>query len=158
MTDFTTAKLSADISSLQQDMAKSIVLVDRLDVTIEKLTEVSTSVSRLLAVHENRLEHQEKIGTQLSNLIEKRKEETDEAIKLLHARISSGEKELYNEFDDQTNKIVKKLDEIQEQHKIQHDELNKRINTIEKWVWMVSGGSIGLGFILSYVFEILKLF
>jgi len=42
-------KLAETIATLQTDMAQVGTLVERLDVTIEKLTEVSTHVSNLLA-------------------------------------------------------------------------------------------------------------
>ena len=58
----TVSKLANDISYLQQDMAKVGTLVDRLDTTIDKLTEVSTALSQLIAVHESKLSAQEVIS------------------------------------------------------------------------------------------------
>ena len=46
-------KLAEDVSYLNRDMAVVNTLVGRLDTTIDKLTDISSSVSNLLAVHED---------------------------------------------------------------------------------------------------------
>ena len=76
--------LSKEVSALRADMAQINTLVDRLDLTIEKLTEVSTNVSQLLAVQGSRLDQQERSSNQLSLLIEKRKDEVSESVETLH--------------------------------------------------------------------------
>ena len=65
-------EIAKEVSALRADMAQINTLVDRLDITIEKLTEVSTNVSQLLAVQGSRLDQQERSSSQLSLLIEKR--------------------------------------------------------------------------------------
>ena len=146
-----------DISSLQQDMAKVNVISSRIDTTLEKLTEVSSSVAKLLAVHENRIDQQEKVSAHLSDLIEKRKDEYDKMIGNIYSRINETEKELYREIESTTDKVVKELKQMREEQNNQHVEMNKRINKIEKWIWIVSGGSIAIGFIISEGISLLKL-
>ena len=85
-------KIAENLSYLEKDMAKVGMLVDRLDTTIDKLTDISTNISQLLAVHETKLSAQEIISKQTTDLVEKRRVEMDEKIQTLHARISSGEK------------------------------------------------------------------
>lgn len=144
-------QLKRDVSILQQDMAKISVISSRIDITIEKLTEVSTSVARLLAVHENRLEQQEKIGTQLASIIEKRKDENGEDIKHLYRRIAESEKETYEEIQKITSEIVIELKAIRKDQ-------NTRITKIERCIWLISGGSVVLGFLLSQGLNVIKLF
>ena len=67
------ADIAKDVYQLKADMAQINTLVDRLDITITKLTEVSTNISELLAVQTNRLETQEKLSSKLFEIIEKRK-------------------------------------------------------------------------------------
>ena len=62
-------KLSEDVSYLRKDMAVVGSLVDRLDTTIDKLTDISNNVSNLLAVHETKLSSQEIITKQISELV-----------------------------------------------------------------------------------------
>ena len=81
-------KLATDVSYLHKDMAVVSKLVERLDTTIDKLTDISNNVSNLLAVHETKLSSQEIITKQISDLVEARRVETDDKIQILHERIS----------------------------------------------------------------------
>lgn len=131
-------KIQNDVSSLQKDMTQVNTIVDKLDITIEKLTDVSSNVSRLLAVHETRLENQERTGSQLANLIEKNKEHIDTELKNINNKISNTEKELREEIDDRHEDVMTKL-----------SGLSKDLQTLQRWMWLVSGGGAVIGFILA---------
>jgi len=144
-------KLIEDVSYLSRDMAVVNTLVGRLDTTIDKLTDISSSVSNLLAVHETKLTSQEIISNQLSNLVEARRVETDDKVQLLHERISSGERELKDNIDDQYDELMKEIKEMRAESTIQHNTLSDRITTMEKWMWTVIGGSAIVGGIITLV-------
>jgi len=139
--------LADDVSYLQQDMAKIGTLVDRLDITIDKLAEVSTSLSQLLAVHETKISAQDAIVKNVSDLVEKRREEMEQNVKLLHARISSGEKEMEDKLDDRAESILEELKEMRAESAKQHEALNNRITVLEKWMWVVVGALAVLNFL-----------
>ena len=143
-------QIVSNVTTLQQDMAQVGLLVERLDVTIEKLTEVSSSVSQLLAVQGNRLEFQEKIQEKLQELVEKRRVETDSAISTIYRRIEKVEKDLQVDLEDTEEKIINKLEEMKKERLTQYTEMSGRMNRIEKWLWMVLGGSAVIGFLLNH--------
>jgi len=145
------SKLTDNVSSLNQDMAKVGTLVDRLDITIIKLADISANVSQLLAVHESKLTAQEILTKQTVDLVEKRRVETDEKIQLVHGRISSGEKELTEKIDNQYDDIMSELKEMRKESTEQHNKLSGRITTMEKWIWTVMGGAIVVGSIIGFV-------
>lgn len=142
-------QLANNVNTLQQDMAQVGLLVDRLDITIEKLTEVSSSVSQLLAVQGSRLEFQEKIQEKLQDLMEKRRVETDSAINMVYKRIEKIERDIQEDVLHTEEKILKRLDELKDERTAQFDKVNNRMNRIEKWLWMVLGGSAVIGFLLN---------
>ena len=142
-------KIAENLSYLEKDMAKVGMLVDRLDTTIDKLTDISTNISQLLAVHETKLSAQEIISKQTTDLVEKRRVEMDEKIQTLHARISSGEKELVDKIDTQYDEIMRELKEMRVESTTQHNKLSSRINTMEKWMWTVIGGAIVVGSLIT---------
>lgn len=146
-----TNKLAEDVSYLSRDMAVINTLVGRLDATIDKLTDISTSVSSLLAVHETKLTSQEIISKQLSDLVETRRVEIDDKVKTLHERISSGEREIKEKIDDQYDELMKEIKEMRAESTIQHNTLSDRITTMEKWMWTVIGGSAIVGGIIALV-------
>ncbi len=160
-TDSEVKKLAENVSSLQQDMAQVGALVDRLDVTIEKLTEVSTTVSQLLAVQGNRLEFQEKVAEKLQDLVERRRVETEGYVKDLHVKIDTVERDLKADIKDTHLDILGKIGEMQESGTKQHqdisDKLSERITSLEKWMWTIAGGGTVVWFIISQI-DITKFF
>lgn len=150
--------LAKEVSALRADMAQINTLVDRLDVTIEKLTEVSSYVSQLLAVQGSRLDQQERSSNQLSLLIEKRKDEVSESIEILHKRIHNSEKDFKQELEKLNERILDEIKAIREDNLEQHKALNEKISKLEKWVWYVTGGAAVVGFLLSKVINLSSLF
>lgn len=144
-------KIAEDISYLSRDMAVVNTLVGRLDTTIDKLTDISSSVSNLLAVHETKLTSQEVISKQLSDLVETRRVETEDKIQLLHERISSGEREIKVSIDVQYDELMKEIKEMRAESATQHTTLSDRITTMEKWMWAVIGGSAIVGGIIALI-------
>ena len=150
-TDSDVKKLSENVASLQKDMAQVGTLVERLDVTIEKLTEVSTTVSQLLAVQGSRLEFQEKIQERLEKMVEDRRSETSRSIKEVYVRIENVERGLQEDMDDGYNKIAVKLEQLGKEGSDQHKVLNDRMTRMEKWMWMLIGGGIVVGALFSNI-------
>lgn len=158
-TDTEVKKLAENLNSLQQDMVQVGDLVHRLDVTIEKLTEVSTTVSQLLAVQGNRLEFQEKIAEKLQDLVERRRQETEGYVKDLHIKIDTVERDLKSDIKDTHLDILGKIGEMQESGTKQHqdisDKLSERITRLEKWMWTIAGAGTVLWFIINQI-DLLK--
>ena len=114
-----------------QDM-KEIHL--RLDTAIVKLTDLSNSVYRMLSVHEEKLARQE------DDIVSNEKE-IKEQILNLHSRINTSYKEL-------RNMISKHQKEEEERFNRLEKECSSRVGILEKWRWIIMGGSIVAGFIL----------
>jgi ABC-type siderophore export system fused ATPase/permease subunit len=148
------SKLADNVASLNQDMAKVGTLVDRLDLTIIKLADISANVSQLLAVHESKLTAQEIITKQTVDLVEKRRLETEDKLQLLHARISSGEKELTLKIDNQYDDIMNELKDMRKESTEQHNKLSGRITTMEKWMWTVMGAAGVFGALIGVLVNI----
>ena len=132
-------------------MAQINVLVDRIDVTIEKLTEVSKNISELLAVQANRLEFQEKITQQLSVLMEKRRDESEENIRYLREEMEKVEKDLNKVLDEKYHDILDEIKSIRDDNSKQHQQMQDKFSQFERWMWMVSGGAVIIAFLLSKI-------
>ena len=150
--------LTKEVVALKTDMAQINVLVDRLDLTIEKLTEVSTTVSQLLAVQGSRLEQQEKTANQFSILLEKRRDEAAESNDMMHKRITSAEKDFKAEIEKLNDRILDEMKSMRAESKTQHTELSNKMSKLEKWVWLVSGGAAVVGFLISHLVNLIKIF
>ena len=65
------------IAVLEQKLEDMKVIVLRIDTAIQKLSEVNTTVSRMLAVHEERISKQEDIDVVLFAKIDKLRDKMD---------------------------------------------------------------------------------
>ena len=116
------------------------IIVERLDVAVEKLTEVSRSISQMLAVHENRIDTQEKVSDQLTDLIEQRRKEANEDIKELHSRITTTTRELSDKIAHTEKNVLTKIAELQNTSQPIYE---------NKYIWMGIGGL----FVILWLFD-----
>ena len=83
------------VAVLEQKIEDLKPIVLRIDAAIEKLSEVNTTVSRMLAVHEERITKQEKIDELLFAKIDKLRDKMDLDHNLVVSRISGLEKKVW---------------------------------------------------------------
>jgi hypothetical protein len=83
------------IAVLEQKLEDMKVIVLRIDTAIQKLSEVNTTVSRMLAVHEERISKQEEIDTVLFAKIDKLRDKMDGDHQLVLQRIRELEKRVW---------------------------------------------------------------
>ena len=88
------AELETEVQLLKRDIEDVKSIHGRLDVAIDKLTDVSNSIHRMLAVHEEKLARQEESSVELEQQIEKRRSEVLTKIDDLHSRITTNTKEV----------------------------------------------------------------
>ena len=135
------AELETEVKLLKKELQDQAKIHDRLDVAIEKLTDVSNSIHRMLAVHEEKITRQEEAIFQAEEQIEVRRNELSRQIDELHSRITTNTKEIMSAATAQhvaQNKEIQKI----------RDELVSRVGVLERWRHVLIGSSIVAGFIL----------
>jgi ElaB/YqjD/DUF883 family membrane-anchored ribosome-binding protein len=141
--------LYKDVYQLKAEIQHVNTLVDRLDVAISHLSTVSKNISELLAVQGTRLQYQEKMSEQLSELIQRTSKETsknnDEIETTLNKRIDTLEKDLMLEIKN-----------LRDENRKQHEEMKSKLGLVEKWIWVVTGGAAVIGFIISKLSSAIK--
>ena len=140
------AELETEVQLLKKDIEDTKIIHGRLDVAIEKLTDVSNSIDRMLAVHEEKLARQEESSLDLEKQIETRRSEIINKIDELHSRVTTNTKEIMvaaREQHDLQNREIQKI----------RDELVARVGVLEKWRHVLIGGSIVAGFLLHKFVE-----
>ena len=139
-------ELETEVQLLKRDIEDVKSIHGRLDVAIDKLTDVSNSIHRMLAVHEEKLARQEEASVELEQQIEKRRSEVLTKIDDLHSRITTNTKEIM------INAAAQHAEQNKEIQKIRED-LSGRIGVMEKWRHVLVGGSIVVGFLLHKFVE-----
>jgi chromosome segregation ATPase len=130
-----TTDLKVQLEGLKKDIENVSNLNTRLDTAIEKLTDVSTSIKSMLAVHEEKINRQEQIDEIIFDKLKDRQSEIDVVHKELSKEIQQLEKRLLIEI-----KTIK-LD------------FGARVGILEKYRWLIMGGAIVIGWILSTNFK-----
>jgi DNA repair ATPase RecN len=123
--------IKVQIEGLKKDVENVHNINNRLDTAIDKLTDVSTSIKSMLAVHEEKLQRQEQIDEVIFDKIRERGNEIDNVYRDLQKEIAGVEKRLLVEIKSL------KLD------------IGNRVSMLEKYKWIILGGSIVVGWILS---------
>ena len=135
------AELETEVELLKRELHDQKKIHDRLDIAIEKLTDVSNSIHRMLAVHEEKITRQEESLIEAEQKIEVRRSELLIKIDELHSRVTTNTKEIMTAAATQHTQQNKEIQKIK-------DELHARVGVLEKWRHVLIGCSIVAGFIL----------
>ena len=130
-----TTDLKVQIAGLKKDVQNVNNLNERLDTAIQKLTDVSTSIKSMLAVHEEKIQRQEQIDDIIFKKLKDRDSEVDEVFRDLQREMDQVEKRLLNEIRSLRN------------------DLTGRVGVLEKYRWIIIGGFLAVGWILSKNFK-----
>jgi len=126
-----TTDIKVQLEGLKKDIENVNNLNGRLDVAIDKLTDVSTSIKQMLAVHEEKIQRQEQIDDVIFTKLKERADEIDNVYRDLTRELDQVEKRLLVEIKSLKNDI------------------GSRVGILEKWKWLIVGGSIVVGWVLS---------
>ena len=124
-----------ELELLKKEIADMKQIHVRLDTAIEKITDFSNCINRLLAVHEEKI-------TQQEDAQQRSVQEFTADIKELHSRITTNTKEMTALMTQQHKEQKDVIDRLK-------DEVSNRVGVLEKWRWSIIGGSIVLGFIIQ---------
>jgi len=86
---------SVKIALVEQKLEDMKPIIFKLDATIEKLSEVNTTVSRMLAVHEERLSKSEEIDSVLFTKIDELRDKMDRDHNDVLSRLQGLEKKVW---------------------------------------------------------------
>ena len=145
-------QFKVDIATLKKDIKQARDIHSRIDNAIEKLTDVATSIKQMLAVHEEKIQQQEAADKALYDLVENRRAEADKKLEDVHSRINTTSKEFKELLYLTEQKLMIEIRSMK-------NGFAERVGVLEKWRYLLIGGCIILGLILSGNFGmIVKLF
>ena len=132
--------VETEIELLKREVSDMKQIHVRLDTAIEKIADVSSSLHTVIAVHEEKLARQEE------TLDENEKHFRDN-IQDLHSRITTNAKETSQHMSEMERRLLEELQTIRK-------EMSSRVGMLEKWKWVIVGGSIVAGFIIQKLITI----
>ena len=132
--------METEIALLKREVDDMKGIHVRLDSAIEKIAEVSSSLHTVIAVHEEKLARQEET-------LEESEKQLRVNVQELHSRITTNAKETSQHMSEMERRLLEELQTIRR-------EMSNRVGMLEKWKWVIVGGSIVAGFIIQKVITI----
>ena len=123
--------IRVELEAMKQELNNVNSIHTRLDTAIDKLTDVSTSIKSMLAVHEEKIQRQEQVDEVIFNKLKERQQEIDKVFRELQREMDQVEKRLLRE--------IKSL----------RNDISGRVGVLEKYRWIIVGGAIVIGWVLS---------
>jgi len=129
--------IRVELQGIKKDLENVSSINTRLDTAIEKLTDVSTCIKSMLAVHEVKIERQEKTDEIIFEKIKDRADEIDSVYRELQREIMQVERRLLTEI------------------KALRNDIGSRVGMLEKLKWVLFGAAIVLVIIITKDFKTL---
>jgi len=120
--------------------------LDRIEQTLEKLADVQIDLTKMLAVHEQRIQSSEKHVSSIEDILERRREESD--IKL---------RDVYETMRSEDKNIIAEIHQLRDESTKQHQILTNKIASLEKYIWMYIGGFTVVTFVVTHGDKILRI-
>lgn len=90
-------------------------------------------------------------------------------VKEIHSRITTGNREIIEKIDSMEGRLedrmksgaeasAKQHADIQTNLKADINKINSRVDVLERWRWMIVGGAIALGYLMSHLELFTKMF
>ena len=135
-------KIKTEIALLKKDAKTGELIHQRLEIAIDKLSEIVISCKQMLAQQEQKLQKAEQTDDDIFITLESRRKEWDNDLKELHSRISTQARDLRESQYQSENKLLNEIRAVRTQ-------LSERVGVLEKWRWVIIGGSIIIGLMMS---------
>ncbi len=127
--------IKVQLATLKQEIENVNSIQSRLDIAIDKLTDVSTSIKSMLAVHSEKINKQEQIDEVIFSKLKERAGEIDKVKSDLSQELEQVEKRLLIE--------IKNI----------RIDIGGRVGVLEKYRWIIIGGFLAIGWVLSKNFK-----
>ena len=158
-----------EVELLRRDFDSMSKLYERLDTSIDKMEDVAKEFSQILFKQEHKFQYQDTKNKEIETSLEKHIKESEDTNKELNQKIERVDNKLHDINVELTQKILQSQTEIVEEMLRGRKELtqefskitesvNKKINDIDMWRYMVMGGIAFLVFVIGNISGITTIF
>jgi chromosome segregation ATPase len=150
-------EIKLKIGLLEKDVKLATDFSQRVSLSIEKTQEMSIHLVKMITLHEQRHSQHELAEGDLK-----------QDIKELHSRLTTQSREIHDRIDQVEHHITSRIDALRNeliQHKKQelpddkhNSKLTDKIDSIDKWRWMVVGALFIAGWVIGNLDILGKIF
>jgi len=150
--------LETKVAVIEHDLKQIQVVFSRLDLAIEKIGDVSNCINKMLAVHDTKLEAQETVNEDIYESLEVHRQETKASNAELHSRITTTTRELEAKIQSTEDKLLSAIKELKGSVDKEEEKNKNRIDKLEKTKYLMIGGGIVIGAIITKILPMLMKF
>lgn len=150
--------LETKVAVIEHDLKQIQVVFSRLDLAIEKIGDVSNCINKMLAVHDTKLEAQETVNEDIYTSLEVHRQETKASNAELHSRITTTTRELEAKIQSTEDKLLSAIKELKGSVDKEEEKNKNRIDKLEKTKYLMIGGGIVIGAIITKILPMLMKF
>ncbi len=159
-------KLDTEVALLKRDILTNTDFGKKLESSIEKISEVLGTLTKIVAVHEEKHDKQDRVMGELALTSESRRIENNNSYKDLTQKIddlgSELKQELSKDIQESEDRILEKWDKQQEDfkdaakvkdadEKVFKKGIEDRLSSLEKWRWIMVGVAAAIGFLAGKI-------
>ncbi len=136
--------VETQLAVLQRDVQVNNTLLNRLDTAIEKIGLLSNELTKMLAVHTEKLFMHDKTDEELYRLNEERRTELQTVVKEVKGEIMGAievVRQTINLGQEETAQKIRDMD--------------RRLRAIERWRWVIIGGGLIVSGLLGVLLPVL---
>ena len=133
------AALETEVALVKNDLSQMGQLFSKLEVALDKITDVSNNIGQILAVHEQRLQDGEKEFQTLKDEMVTAESKFDNEVKDLHSRLTSNTRELENKMSKEIDKVLDSIKDLKDHLIDKNDKIEQRLTALERWRWILVG-------------------
>ena len=145
----TVKSLETEVALVKNDVSQIGNLFEKLEVALDKITDVNNSISQMLAVHEKRLSEGDREFKEMKQDLSIAENKFDNEVKELHSRLTTNTRELENKMSDEIDKVLEAIKDLKSHMVENQEKLDKRITALEKWRWIILGAFIAGGVLVG---------
>lgn len=143
-------ELSIEVGLLRGMQERTTQVLESISSNISAISDVEKSLSKIIAVHEEKFKYQEKTNQDLSNAIERIGQESKELFKESIARIEKAQETSKRELTEFRTEVLHAITELrtdtlksaektEKERDAEIDELRDRVIILERWRYYIIG-------------------
>ena len=154
----TVKSIETELAVVKNEVSQMGQLFTKLEIALDKITDVSNNIGQILAVHERRLVDGEQDFDLLRKEIDNADDKFNDEVKDLHSRLTTNSREIESKMSNEIDKVLDAIKDLKSHMVNKHDALEERLVALERWRWilvgaiMVGGLLLGNGYTLSNMF------
>lgn len=151
----TIEQLNNEVHLVQKDIDTIVAVVARIEASIAKITDVSSSVSQLLAVQDSKLGFQEKALTKLTEEIANQRKNTDDILNQQQKNMFKLEADIEKDMDKFQDKLFTELKSIREEMNKSNLDINTKISKMQSMIYAAIGGGVVMVFLIDQAIKLI---